>query len=175
MQTQHFTNNNAIDRQLFVKMVLDAWNSHNARFNKLLDQLTTEQLMAEVAPGRNRGVYLTSHLIAVSDGMLPILGFGEKLYPQLDNDFIFNPDKSGQKMPSVDELKKYRDDINARLAAHINQLQPDEWFAKHELISAEDFAKEPHRNKLNIIINRTNHLGYHLGQLVLLAEPAGRG
>ncbi len=171
MQTQSFSNDTTADKQLLIKMVLDAWYSHNTRFNKLLDQLTNEQSMAEVAPGRNRGIYLAGHLVAVSDGMLPILGFGEKLYPQLDNIFIFNPDKSGQEMPSIDEVKKYRDEINARLSEHINQLQPDDWFAKHEMVSAEDFAKEPHRNKLNIIINRTNHLSYHLGQLALLRKP----
>jgi hypothetical protein len=31
-------------------------------------------------------------------------------------------------------------------------------------------AKEPHRNKLNLLMNRTNHLSYHLGQLVLLQQ-----
>ena len=36
------------------------------------------------------------------------------------------------------------------------------------LVSAEDFAKEPHRNKLNLIINRTNHQNTHYGQLIYL-------
>jgi len=49
------------------------------------------------------------------------------------------------------------------MTGHINR-QPDEWFAKHSAVSAEDFAKEPHRNKLNILVNRTNHHSYHLGQ-----------
>jgi hypothetical protein len=39
-------------------MVTDAWETQNSRFNKLLDELTTEQLMLEVAPGRNRGIIL---------------------------------------------------------------------------------------------------------------------
>lgn len=171
MQTQFFSNDTTADKQLFIKIVLDAWNNYNTRFNKLLDQLSTEQLMAEVAPGRNRGIYLAGHLVAVSDGMLPILGFGEKLYPQLDNLFIFNPDKSGQEMPSVEELRKYLDAINASFSQHISQLQPGEWFAKHTLVSIQDFEKEPHRNKLNVIINRTNHLSYHLGQLAFLGKP----
>jgi hypothetical protein len=46
----------------------------------------------------------------------------------------------------------------------------DEWFTRHNNVSAADFANEPHRNKLNIIINRTNHTSYHLGQLVYLAK-----
>ena len=41
-------------------------------------------------------------------------------------------------------------------------------FEKHTAVSEEDFSKEPHRNKLNIVISRTSHLQYHTGQLVLL-------
>jgi hypothetical protein len=49
-------------------------------------------------------------------------------------------------------------------------MKADEWFNKHTAVSAEDFAKEPHRNKLNVIVNRTNHTSYHLGQLVYLVK-----
>ncbi len=149
-------------------MVLDEWEKQNTRFNKLLDTLTHELLLSEVAPGRNRGIYLAGHLIAVNDAILPMLGFGEKLYPQLEKIFLASPDKSGLEMPSIDELKKYRDEINAELSHRIGRLQPEEWFTKHASVSTGDFAKEPHRNKLNILINRTNHLSYHLGQLAFL-------
>ena len=175
MQTQTLTTENATDNKIFIKMVLDAWQSHNARFNKMLDSLTDEQLFSETAPGRNTGIYLAGHLVAVHDAMLPLLGLGEKLYPQLEGIFITEPDKSGLEMPSVAELRKYRDDINAKLSTAIEQLQRGEWFTKHGAISAEDFAKEPHRNKLNIIINRTNHLSYHLGQLAYLVRKTGSG
>jgi hypothetical protein len=60
----------------------------------------------EISPGRNSGVYLLGHLTAVSDGLLPILGFGERLYPQLENIFLKNPEKSGLEKPSIDELKQ---------------------------------------------------------------------
>ena len=59
-------------------------------------------------------------------------------------------------------------DINKELDALFERMQPDEWFERHNSISPEDFAKEPHRNKLNVIISRTCHLDYHAGQLVLL-------
>ena len=170
MQTQSINKAPFEEKTIFIKMVTDAWETQNSRFNKLLDELTTEQLMLEVAPGRNRGIYLAGHLVAVADAMLPILGFGEKLYPQLTNLFISNPDKSGLDLPSVAELKKFRDEINAQLSVHMNSMKPEDWFAKHGSISAEDFEKEPHRNKLNILINRTNHHSYHIGQLAFLAK-----
>ena len=69
------------NQEVFIKMVLSAWETQNSNFNQLLDSLTDEQLSKEISPGRNTGIYLLGHLAAISDAMLPLLGFGEKLYP----------------------------------------------------------------------------------------------
>ncbi len=151
-----------------VKMTLAAWDAQNNYFNKLIDSLTEEQLMKEIAPGRNTGIYLLGHLIAVSDAMLPLLGFGEKLFPELENLFIKNPDKSGLAMPTIAQLKENLHAVNAKLAAKFHSCTVDEWLSKHAAVSAEDFANEPHRNKLNVVISRTNHLANHIGQMLLL-------
>ncbi|MEO6166961.1 MAG: DinB family protein [Chitinophagales bacterium] len=158
------------NQQLFVKMALSAWDSHVNRLNKLLDQLTDEQLNAETASGRNSGVYLLGHLTAVNDAMLPLLGLGDRMYSQLDVTFIDIPDRSGQVMPSVEALKALWKNTSTNLSAQMNHLSPDEWFTRHKAVSEEDFIREPHRNKLNIILNRTNHLSYHLGQLMYLKK-----
>jgi hypothetical protein len=158
------------ERELFVKMVLDAWETQNSRVDKLLEELSDEQLGAENAPGKNTGVYLIGHLTAVSDGLLPILGLGNRLYPQLEEVFLKNPEKSGLEKPSVAELKRYWREVTAKIKQHFSEMRPDEWLAKHVAISAEDFAKEPHRNKLNVLISRTTHQSYHLGQLVYLKD-----
>ncbi|MBP9922963.1 MAG: DinB family protein, partial [Bacteroidia bacterium] len=57
---------------------------------------------------------------------------------------------------------------NEVLNKKFESLTPKEWFEKHNSISAEDFAKEPHRNKLNVMITRISHLSYHSGQIALL-------
>lgn len=170
MQTQTIINQTIPAKATFIKMAISAWETQNARVKKVLDEFTDEQLFAETAPGRNSGVYLIGHLIAVSDRLFPILGFGERLYPNLDKIFIDNPDRSGIEMPAISELKEYWNKVNARLADHISQMPADEWFTRHNSVSETDFAKEPHRNKLNIIINRTNHTSYHLGQLIYLEK-----
>ncbi|RRA98602.1 DinB family protein [Larkinella rosea] len=154
--------------EVFVKMAIAAWDTQTKRITTLLDKLSDEALLAEVAPGRNRGIYLLGHLIAVNDGMLPLLGFGDKLYPQLATGFITTPDKSGIEFPTVSELRSYWHTLNATLSQHIEALQPEDWFAKHTAVTDEDFARDPIRNKLNVLINRTNHQSYHLGQLVFL-------
>ena len=79
-------------QELFVFMVMSAWNSHVKRTDLLFESLTDEQMMQPVAPGKNRVVYLAGHLAAVNDGMIKLLGIGERLYPQLDDAFINNPD-----------------------------------------------------------------------------------
>jgi len=170
MKTQLEKNETATEKELFVKMVVAAWDTQNKNADKLLDTLSDEQLSAEIAPGANRGIYLLGHLTAVSDGLLPLLGLGERLHPQLEEIFLKNPDKAGLEMPSVEELKKFWNEVNTNLASHFNQTSPDDWFAKHTAVTDEDFAAEPHRNKLNVLISRTNHQSYHLGQLSLLAK-----
>lgn len=159
-------------QDLFVQMALDAWNIQISRTNKLFDSLTDEQLAADVAPGRNSGIYLLGHLAAVHDGMLPLLRFGQKLRPEMEEVFIKNPDKSGLATPPVGELRKYWTTVNEVLASQFSKLSGEEWFERHAAISEEDFAKEPHRNRLNLVMNRTAHLANHLGQLTFL-KPRG--
>lgn len=155
-------------KQLAVKSVLDSWIAKIKEANELFDSLTDEQLQKEVAPNKNRGIYLLGHLTAVHDEMLPILGFGPQQYKSLNDAFLHIPDKTVKDLPAISDLRTYWKNTNAKLEAHLRKLTPDEWFHKHTSISAEDFAKEPHRNRLNVMLNRTTHLTYHVGQLALL-------
>ncbi|WAC12927.1 DinB family protein [Dyadobacter pollutisoli] len=156
------------DRQLFIKMVVSNWELQNQRFNGLIDNLSDEQMLLPVAAGKNRAVYLLGHMIAVNDGIIPLLGLGERLFPDLETPFVKNPDDITAQIPSVAELRGNWVELNKTLTAYFNEMSADEWFTKHSAISEENFAKEPHRNKLNILINRTNHEAYHLGQLIFL-------
>ena len=155
-------------KELVIRMVVSAWESYYQRTNKLFEKLSDEQLQKQVAPGRNTGTYLLGHLTAVTDGMLPLLGFGDRLYPQLDKIFLESPDGAELEMPSVTELREYWKTVNEKLAEGIKSVKPDDWFTRHNAVSQEDFLKEPHRNKLNIIVNRTNHQSWHYGQLLFL-------
>jgi hypothetical protein len=157
-------------QEVIIKMALDAWNGQLNRADKFFNAHTDEQLRNEVAPDRNSGVYLFGHLIAVHDAMFPLLGLGEKLYPELENTFIKNPDKSGLGKPSVKDLRNYWNEVNKKLSQKLNALSFDEWLQKHTAVSVEDFAKEPHRNRMNVLFTRTHHLAYHLGQLAFLKD-----
>jgi hypothetical protein len=155
---------------LFIKMVLHAWNLNIARATKAFNSFTDDELYLEVAPGKNRIIYLLGHLTTVHDMMLPLLGLGERHYTQLDEAFINNPDRETVDLPSAQLLREHWVDINAVLTANLNSLTADDWFSKHTIVSDNDFAKEPHRNKLSIVITRTNHIAYHLGQIALVKK-----
>lgn len=157
-----------IQLNLILDMALKAWESQNKQLVKLIDALPDEQLAKEIAPNRNTGIYLLGHLIAVSDALLPLLGFSDRLFPDMDEVFIKNPDKAGLPKPTVTELKQRLETVNAKLNMHFQTLTVDEWLDRHTAVSAEDFAKEPHRNKLNVLLNRTGHMANHLGQMLLL-------
>jgi uncharacterized damage-inducible protein DinB len=154
--------------ELFIKIAMSNWEIQNSRLNKLLDKLTDEQLSAQTSPGRNSGTYILGHLTAVNDTMFTLLELGERLYSQLDEAFIKNPDSSGLEKPTLAEIKEYWYTMSTLLKQKMDAMQPHEWFTKHSAVSADEFEKEPHRNKLNILINRTNHQSYHMGQLIYL-------
>ena len=161
-------NTTAKQSDLLVKMSLMAWDMQNNYLNKLISSLTDEQLAKEIAPGRNTGVYLLGHLIAVSDGLFPILDFGDRLFPEMEEVFLKSPDKSGLSFPTIAELKQRLKTVNVKLNSHFQATDVNGWLSRHMSVSPEDFVKEPHRNKLNVLINRTGHMANHIGQMNLL-------
>lgn len=170
MRIAYFHALKKIKMELHTKIILDNWYSTVANTDKLLNSLTDEQLQADIAPGRNSGTYLLGHLTAVHDRMLPLLGFEQQAYPHLNDVFLTSPDKSGKEFPSVSELRSYWTATNKRLDKHFKSLQPADWLQRHTSVSEADFAKEPHRNRLNVVLGRTTHLSNHLGQLLLLQK-----
>jgi len=153
--------------ELPVKVAINSWRLVLERADKIFSQLTEDQLLSEVAPGKNRIIYLLGHLIAVHDRMFSILGLGSRLHPDLDTVFIDNPDKAVAEIPSARQLKQYWDEVNEKLLSQFQNLTADEWLLQHRAMSDEDYAKDPTRNRLAVLLSRTNHLSYHLGQVTL--------
>ena len=159
-----------MNNELVIKMITDSWRKQLIATNKIFDNLSDEELMQEVAPGRNRAIYLLGHLTAVHDRMLPLLRFEEAKYPELDRIFLESPDKAVEEIPSAQQLRQQWKEVNDTLSKHIKTLPADDWFTRHANISEEDFIKEPHRNRLNVLLDRTIHLSNHRGQLLLLKK-----
>lgn len=151
-----------------IKQVISSWAAQNKTITDIFNLYEDEYYLNEIAPGRNRGIYILGHLISASDGMLPLLGMGNRLYPDLESLFSLNPDRTFDNLPGMTDLKEKWSTLNAALAEFFDKLQPENWLDRHTKVSPEDFALQPERNKLNILLGRTNHISYHAGQLIFL-------
>lgn len=154
--------------ELFVKMVLDKWYTSIKSFDGVISVLTDDALQKETAPGKNRGVYLLGHMIAAHDDLFVLLDLGERVYPHLQLPFLKSADKVIEQIPTVAELRECWKNQCEILRQKFDSLQPEQWFQKHTAIAADDFIKEPHRNKLNVLLTRITHLTYHTGKVMLL-------
>jgi hypothetical protein len=73
---------------LMIESVLSNWRLTITRLSSLFDNLSEPKFLEEIAPGRNRVIYILGHLTAVHDLTLEILGLARRHYPQLDDVFI---------------------------------------------------------------------------------------
>jgi uncharacterized damage-inducible protein DinB len=154
---------------VLIGTAISSWEQVIKRVAILCFSCSEEQLLVEVAPGRNRILYLWGHLIAVNDAMFSVLRLGVRLHPELDAVFIAQPDRS-VPLPTSVEIAKGWEDVHTELLSRFKTLSSEEWLDRHGNVSPEEFERNPTRNRLAVLLGRTNHASYHLGQMIL-AKP----
>jgi hypothetical protein len=154
------------NEELLAATAVNAWKATIDQLDRLLSALTNEQLQIQVSPGRNRVYYIVGHLAALHDKMLPLLGLGARLHPELDGQFL-KPDRSVPDTLSAVDLRRAFDEINATLTKEIQSLAASEWLKRHVSVSETDFASNPLRNRLAVLLSRTGHAMFHAGQIRL--------
>lgn len=152
--------------EIAIKNATDLWFKQISRVSALFDAATDAQLATEIAPGRNSGYYLLGHLTAVHDAMLPLLRISDRLYPELEEPFIKNPDRSGIARPDLTTVRNQWATVTAALNKGMAALSSDEWMDRHAAVSADDFVNQPHRNRFSVLLSRIAHLTEHIGQLL---------
>jgi hypothetical protein len=150
-----------------IDSALRNWRSNVDRTGKFFGNLSQEQLLQEVAPGKNRVIYLWGHLTAFNDALIPLLGFGARIHPELDLMFVSNPDRTVPTILLGEDLKIIWQETSQILWTGFSKLSVADWLQKHGAVSEEDFLREPHRNRFTILLARTAHIAYHLGQAKL--------
>jgi len=152
--------------ELVMTTIVASWKQVVGRLDERFNQLDGEQLQRPIAPNKNRLFYLLGHLTAVHDRMLPMLGIGERLHPELDEAYITNPDRALADPLSASDLKKAWAQVNAAVTSAVEKFSAEDWLKKHTAVSEEDFSKNPTRNRLAVFLSRTNHASFHTGQIV---------
>lgn len=155
---------------LFASGFIRAWNTQAKEISAFFEKYADADYLKPIAPGRNRPIYILGHLIAANDALMPLLGFGQKLFPELEDLFIKTPDNPNAPIPSLSELRQKWETQQGVLNKHFSTLEPHQWLERHTAVTEAAFAAEPHRNKLNVLLSRISHMGYHLGQLNLFPE-----
>ena len=157
-----------------IDSALRNWRSNVDRAGNLFGNLPQEQLLQEVAPGKNRLIYLWGHLTAFSDALIPLLGFGDRIHPELDLTFVSNPDRTVPTISLGEDLKVIWQQTSQIFWTGFSKLSVADWLEKHGAVSEEDFLREPHRNRFTILLARTAHIAYHLGQVKLSERECKR-
>jgi hypothetical protein len=157
------------------KMIIDqcikAWEQRVAQTTNLIDSLGEWAMDTEIAPGRNKVVYIIGHLLVVHDKLIEGMELGERSFTDLDTLFL-GAQQPDSEYPETTWIKENWYTLNEFLNKKFSGMTVADWLSKHAYVSAEDFALQPDRNKLNLLLSRTNHLSSHNGQLVLVKKTA---
>lgn len=157
-----------MSQNLLITTSIRNWDEQNKRLSSLVNTLNDDQLENQIAPGRNSGTYLLGHLAAINYNMIILFGLGENPHSDLDTIFLVNADRAITHNYTTDGLKKLVFNSIYLFEEKSKALTEEDWFDRHMNVSTEEFQLQPHRNKINVLIDRTLHLAYHLGQLSLL-------
>lgn len=153
--------------QSLAATAVQSWTMNVGRAEKIFLGRSDAELATPIAPGKNRLVYLMGHLIAVHDAMLPLLGIGERLHPELDAPFLEEADDAAAQLPSAADLTRCWREVHGALQAGFDRFSPADWTQRHTAMTDADFAANPLRNRAAVLLNRTAHMAYHLGQCAL--------
>ena len=153
---------------IVTQIAVAQWELHVKRGTQMITQLSDEALTRAIAPGKNPGTYVVGHLIAVHDAMPSILGLGDAKYPELYEMYVKQPDGAAGDPRPVQELRDLWTETHERVTNLLKNLYANDWLLRHNAMTDEDFAANPQRNRLSVLLNRTAHFSYHIGQLRLL-------
>jgi len=152
-----------------IDAALRGWKSNVERVGDLFGTLSPEQLEQQVTPGKNRLIYLWGHLTAVNDGSCRCLA--------LANGFIRNSTQCSFRNQtihrthgdgSISQVGMGQDQPEA--LGRIFEVLAVGLAGRHTAVSEEEFKREPKRNKFTVLLGRTAHMSYHVGQ-AMLARP----
>lgn len=151
-----------------IQIAIKQWEIVTNHATKLLGQMSDEALAGQIAPNKNTGSYIMGHLIALHDAIPQFLGIGQTEYPELADIYLKQSEGKSEHPKTVQELRQMWLNTHERVTVLIKELPDHLWLTRHTAMTDEDFEANPLRNKLSILINRTNHFSYHVGQLRLL-------
>jgi hypothetical protein len=124
-----------------MEQALTAWNTTIERVDKFFLSLTPEEGTLEVAPGRNRLIYILGHLTVTHDRMLDLLDLGARLHPEFDAMFLSTPDKTIE-LPPFERVRGAWAEVNQKISQRIELFSSSDWVRRPTAVSSEGIAKD---------------------------------
>lgn len=150
-----------------LKIAILQWDVSNKRMLKVLESISDEKFFSPIVPNGNSPSWLLGHLADTDDLLLGLFGIRQRLYPELSKVYHHTKGTNQTGHLSKQELIAQWKQIVGELDAAFKKMSEQEWLSRHMAVSVEDFAKEPHRNKLNVMLSRVTHKASHLGQIAM--------
>jgi hypothetical protein len=135
---------------------------------KVFDSLDETKFYQPIAEGANSPSWILGHLAETEDALLELFGIRERVYPDLKK--IYHHERGSNQTGHLTkvELQQRWKVISAELEKAFRSWDEKAWLGRHNAVSEEDFQKEPHRNKLNVMLTRVAHKASHLGQIAIM-------
>ncbi len=143
------------------------WDTYNRRMQQVLETISDEDFHKPVVVGGNSPSWLLGHLVDTDDALFELFGIRKRMYPDLAK--IYHHERGTNQSGHLikQELSFQWNAIVEELNRVIKSYSEKDWLSRHTVVSEEDFMKEPHRNKLNVMLTRVTHKASHLGQIAL--------
>jgi len=134
---------------------------------KMLDTLSDEKFNAPILVHGNSPSWIFGHLADTDDRLLELFGIRGRLYPELGK--IYHNERGTNQTGHLSkaELTEKWNAVSAELGKAFTSWSESDWMSRHSAVSEEDFKKEPHRNRLNVMLGRVGHKASHLGQVAM--------
>lgn len=143
------------------------WDTYNKRMQKVLTEISDNTFHQPIVPDGNSPSWILGHLVDTDDRLLELFGIRARLYPELSTIYHHERGTNQQGHLSKTELIDRWKNITDALNAAFHTWSEGEWLQRHTAVSEEDFKKEPHRNRLNVMLSRVTHKASHLGQVAM--------
>ncbi len=146
------------------------WSTYNRRMQKTLDTIREEDFHKPIVPGGNSASWLLGHLADTDDALLELFAIRKRMFPELAK--VYHHERGTNQVGHLSkaELSTKWNAITAELDKAFASMSEQDWLGRHQAVTEEDFKKEPHRNKLNVLLSRVSHKASHLGQIAMLPK-----
>ena len=150
-----------------IEICLLQWTTYNNMMQKMINTISEQNFNTPITLNGNSPSWLFGHLVDTDDKLFELFGIRARLFPELGK--IYHHERGTNQIGHLSKeklIEKWKA-VSAELDQAFKSWSESDWMSRHTAVSEEDFKKEPHRNRLNVMLSRVAHKASHLGQVAM--------